>query len=114
MQNRIKQLRQAAGMTQKTLAGMIGVKQNTLSYWENGAYDVDTVTLQKLADIFSCTVDYLLCRDNASTSVPPAKQLQLSPEEKQLILAWRQHPELHDAIFRLLDVSFDRSFAKNA
>lgn len=114
MQNRIKELRLSAGMTQKTLAGMIGVKQNTLSYWENGAYDVDTETLQKLADIFSCTVDYLLCRDDVAPSAFPSKQSPLSADEKLLLSAWRQHPELHDAIFRLLDIKPERSFAKDA
>lgn len=114
MQNRIKELRLSAGMTQKTLAGMIGVKQNTLSYWENGAYDVDTETLQKLADIFSCTVDYILFRD-----VPPSDLIKkandhLSASEKILIEAWRRHPELHAAIFRLLDISADAFQAKNA
>lgn len=114
MQNRIKQLRQAAGMTQKTLAGMVGVKQNTLSYWESFACDVDTDTLKKLADIFSCTVDYLLCRDNVAPSAAPSKQSPLSADEKLLLAAWRQHPELHSAIFRLLDIKSDYSFAKDA
>lgn len=34
--------------------------QNTLSYWEQGKYDVDTQSLQKIADHFNVTVDYLL------------------------------------------------------
>lgn len=50
MKNRIKELRQGHGVTQAALAKYLGVAQNTLSYWEQGKYDVDNASLQKIAD----------------------------------------------------------------
>lgn len=60
MQNRIKELRLKNKETQVSLAKFLGVAQNTLSYWEQGKYDVDTQSLQKIADHFNVSVDYLL------------------------------------------------------
>jgi repressor LexA len=64
MNNRIRELRQQYKITQNVLSKKIGVAQNTLSYWENGKYDIDNESLQKLADVFNCTIDYLLCRND--------------------------------------------------
>lgn len=60
LQNRIKELRLKNKETQVSLAKFLGVAQNTLSYWEQGKYDVDTQSLQKIADHFNVSVDYLL------------------------------------------------------
>lgn len=67
MKNRIKELRMLNKMTQATLAGKLGIAQNTLSYWEKGTYDPDNESLQKIADLFECSVDYVLCRDSMSS-----------------------------------------------
>lgn len=70
MKNRIKELRSERRVTQATLAKYLGVAQNTLSYWENETYDIDTGSLQKIADYFGVTTDYVLCRDSALVSQP--------------------------------------------
>ena len=72
MKNRIKELRSERRVTQATLAKYLGVAQNTLSYWENETYDIDTGSLQKIADYFGVTTDYVLCRDSAPVSQPTA------------------------------------------
>lgn len=61
--NRIRDLRKSRGISQAALAKVIGVAQNTLSYWENGKYDADNKSLTAIADYFGVTVDYLLGRD---------------------------------------------------
>lgn len=68
MKNRIKEIRQKRGITQAELAKQIGVAQNTLSYWENGKYDVDNDSLKKIADYFQVSTDYLLAHSHSSTS----------------------------------------------
>lgn len=62
MHNRIRELRKSRGITQSALAQYLGVAQNTLSYWEQGRYDVDNTSLQKIADFFNCSIDFVLCR----------------------------------------------------
>lgn len=62
MENRIKVLRLAKGLKQSDLADELGVRQNTLSTWENGKYEPDNAMLRKIADYFGVTVDYVIGR----------------------------------------------------
>ena len=70
MKNRIKELRNERKVTQAILAKHLGVAQNTVSNWENGNRLVDTENLQKIADYFGVTTDYILCCDSAPVSQP--------------------------------------------
>ena len=56
----LKNLRKAKGMSQQELASQINVSQETLSGYERGSREPDYATLQKLANFFNVTVDYLL------------------------------------------------------
>ncbi len=75
MITRLKELRQQAGLRQVDLAQKLGIAQNTLSYWEQGKCDIDIESLRNIADYFSCTVDYLLCReeDKKTNTAPDIK-----------------------------------------
>lgn len=68
MKNRIKELRQEHDIKQADLAKHIGIAQNTLSYWENGKFDIDTDSLKKIADYFQVSTDYLLYRDTPASA----------------------------------------------
>lgn len=57
---RLKEARKAARMTQAEVAKVLGVNQNTYSYWETGKTKIDNVSLSKLAEIFNVSIDYLL------------------------------------------------------
>ena len=61
--NRIKELRKARDIKQVDLAKAISVSQAALSGYETGKYEPDFDTLQKIAEYFSVTTDYLLGRD---------------------------------------------------
>ena len=60
---RLKALRENAGMTQKELGGILGVKQNTISQWEAGVKKLRADRLLEIAKVFCCTVDDLLRDD---------------------------------------------------
>ena len=62
--NRIKQLRTSYEMKQSDLAHRLSVKQNTISYWENGICEPSFDVLQKMAEIFDTSIDYILGRSN--------------------------------------------------
>lgn len=70
---RLKELRKNNRLTQAEIAKIIGVNQNTYSYWENEKTKIDNATLAKLADYFNVTIDYLLGRDE-NTKNSPANQ----------------------------------------
>jgi len=61
---RLKQLREAKGISQMKLALDLSINQNSISRYENGVREADYKTLIKLADYFDVSVDYLLKRTN--------------------------------------------------
>ncbi|KIQ93387.1 HTH-type transcriptional regulator immR [Anoxybacillus thermarum] len=60
--DRLKRLRLEKKLTQEELGKKINVTKVSISGYENGNRTPDTETLQKLADFFNVTTDYLLGR----------------------------------------------------
>ena len=60
--NRIRELRKAAGYTQEKLASVLCVSQANLSGWELNKWQPDQDALNKMADLFNVSIDYLLGR----------------------------------------------------
>mgnify|MGYP000155571353 FL=1 len=56
----LRTLRRCAGMTQKQLAGALGVDQRTISAWEKGVCEPSFFLLAKLCEIFDETFDGIL------------------------------------------------------
>ena len=111
MKNRIRELRQSYGIKQADLAKHLGVAQNTLSYWEQGKYDIDNSSLQKVADFFKCSVDYVLCRDESTL---PASTEVFTEKEIAIIRAYRAHPNMQSAINKLLGIENGDCIADDA
>ena len=59
---RLKELRQARGLTQQRLAIDLNMNQNSISRYETGERQADYRTLIMFADYFDVSVDYLLER----------------------------------------------------
>ena len=72
LSNSLKELRASRGMSQAELAEKLGVRQQTVGKWESSVTVPRQPMLQKLADIFGVTTDYLLGR-TASPSAPSGK-----------------------------------------
>lgn len=66
---RIRELRKERNLTMKRLGEVIGVAESTISLYENGKRQPDNDTLQKLADYFNVTVDYLLGRKEKADEI---------------------------------------------
>lgn len=62
---RIKELREAAGMTQVALAQAIGVTQGTIASWERGGCLPSVAKIPALAKILGCAIDDLFAKDEA-------------------------------------------------
>ena len=101
--NKIKELRIKAGMTQSELSSLLGIAQNTLSYWEQNKYQPDNDTLLKLANIFNVTLDYLLGRET-SGNISRADESPLTGKELALISAYRNNPAMQGAVDKLLGI----------
>lgn len=65
MNKKIKQLREAHGLSQRELANRIGVNASAVNRWESGEKKPELTNLVRLADVFEVTLDYLLGRAGA-------------------------------------------------
>lgn len=66
----IRNLRIDSGYTQKQIAEMLHIKQNTYSQYEIGMLNYPVEVLMKLADFYGVSVDYLLVRTTVKTPYP--------------------------------------------
>jgi transcriptional regulator with XRE-family HTH domain len=63
---RIKQLRRAAGLTQRQLADLSGIPLRTLQHYEQGNKDIRKAAghaLQRLAEALHVTIEDIIKRD---------------------------------------------------
>ncbi|MBR3660946.1 MAG: helix-turn-helix transcriptional regulator [Bacilli bacterium] len=59
---RLRDLREDRDLTQSKVAKIIGCSQTTYSRYENGIIDVPNDILNKLADIYEVSVDFIMDR----------------------------------------------------
>lgn len=67
-----EQLLQKNGVTSYKVAKEAGVTQTALSNWKSGRSTPTTKTLQKIADYFGVTIDYLMTGNDESEKREPA------------------------------------------
>lgn len=91
---RLKQLRNEKGLYQKELADIIGVSRPTVTQYENGTRTPDQVTLQKIADFFNISLDYLLGRTDEPS---PADKIKSAISDDPVLLSfWDELKERED------------------
>ncbi|WP_281659095.1 helix-turn-helix transcriptional regulator [Halobacillus sp. Cin3] len=64
LSNRLKEARNRAGYKQIEAAKRIGISNGTLSGYEREYRDPDTETLEKMAEVYDVSIDWLLGRSN--------------------------------------------------
>ena len=69
----IRKLRTDMGYTQKQIAEVLGVSQNTYSQYEIGVLNYPVDALMKLADFYGVSTDYLLGRTDVKDPYPRKK-----------------------------------------
>lgn len=88
MKNRIRELREERSLKQIDLAQVLGIRQNTLSTWETGRYEPDNEMLQKIADYFQVSVDYVLgkspVRNFPTTQIDTLRMIRLVRTVEQM------------------------------
>ena len=70
MYERIRNLREDCDLKQEDVAKLLNCTQACYSNYENGKRDIPTVVLEKIADFYKVSVDYLLGRTNTKTPYP--------------------------------------------
>jgi len=72
----LRQLRTEKNLSQKDVADAIGVDRTTYTKYETGKSQPDFVTIQKLAEFYSVSVDYLLGRTDIRNPYIPEEYTQ--------------------------------------
>ena len=78
----------------------LGFSNATAVRWKKGSVPNDT-TLKKIADYFGVSVEYL---KGETDTVGETIRGEITDAERKILEAYRAHPEMHDAINKLLGI----------
>lgn len=85
----LKQLRVSKGISQKQLADVISLSQQSINKYENHSIEPDIDTLIKLADYFNTSVDYLIGHTEINHKIEPVESFQLNADEIEMLNKYR-------------------------
>lgn len=90
MLENLKKLREEAGVTQKQLADVIGVSQQSVNKYENHNIEPDIETLIRIADYFNTSVDFIIGHTDLRRRVSKVEAYELSCDEAFIIDSYRK------------------------
>ncbi len=64
MKNNIASERVRLGLSQEALATKLGVSRDSVKDWESGETAIRSTALIRMADLFDCSLDYLMARSD--------------------------------------------------
>lgn len=97
---KLKELRQKSGLTADEVGKKIGKSGKTVNAWENNRGQPDAEILIALCDIYE--VDDIL--KEFREVKPKAQAINLTEHERDVIIAYRKHPDMQNAVDTLLNV----------
>lgn len=119
MVERIRQLCVDRGISLKRLELEAGIGNGVIARWESSSPRADK--LLAVAKVLNVSAEYLLTgNENQPTefgglSVAETSSMRLSEHEKQVIIAYRSHPDMQEAVDRLLQLPAEgEAKARNA
>lgn len=118
--DRLRSLRTNFGMSQQRLADELRIiSKSSINMYERGEREPGLEAMEAFADYFNVDIDYLY----GKSDIPNRSNLRLTSSEgsfsltqheKSLVLAYRSHPEMQDAVDRLLELPPAGSAQKDA
>ena len=93
----LKEMRTAAGMTQKEVANSLGKSQQIVGHWETGYSQPDANMLFVICDLYGADINEAF----GFTT----KNVELTKHERSLLDAYRNAHEMRPAVDKLLDVT---------
>ncbi len=101
--NRIRELRKNMNLSQEGLAAILCTSQQAVSRIENGAYDIPTDLLVKMADSFNVTTDYILGRSDIKRDL--SGQIRMNHEMDRyydIVLRYQRLSDINRKTFRVM------------
>lgn len=111
----LERLIKARGLNNHSFSQQSGIPYMTIkNFWEKGCDNVKLTTLKKIADFFGVSLDYLIFGNEYLNA-----NINITKDEQNLVLAYRNHPEMQPAINKMLDIedninTSDKYSASNA
>ncbi|MFW6016106.1 MAG: helix-turn-helix domain-containing protein [bacterium] len=96
--DRIKQLRGENDLTQEELAKNIGLSRSTVAGYETNKRKPDSDTLNKIADFFNVSVDFLLGRSDQRYTNDNNSLISPNSDIFKLLEKIQEHKELQNLI----------------
>ena len=103
---KILELMEKNGIDNLKLAEQLGLNRQAITDWKAGRSNSYKKYLYQIADYFGVTVDYL---KGETDKKAPTLSESFTEEEKHIIYAYRKHPDMHEAVHRLLGINTDNS-----
>lgn len=94
---RLKERRQAIGLSQENLAGLMGVTRTAVINWEAGSREPGFDGLVRLSRILNSTTDYLLCRTDNPNGFD-----EIPEGERRLLALLRKHQYSEEMLTRAI------------
>ncbi len=113
---RIREARLKKGYSQSELAKLLGYKsRSSINKIEVDGRDIPRSSIVQFAKILGVTPSFLMGwedDDKQANKVNTLGKLEISPHEIQLVLSYRNKPELQQVIDKLLDIENDKQNLK--
>ena len=94
---KVKELRHENNLTQQKMAQKIHIAQNTLSQIENNIANPSYDVLISISNLFQCSTDYLLGREDdlGNVVIQGETNAPLSPDEQELLNIYQSLSPAH-------------------
>lgn len=104
---RLKELRINSNLSQRDLEKKISFNQSSIEKWENHKNEPSMTALIELANIFNCSIDYLVGREGEEGIIVVSGN-ELSKDEEHLLDITRQlPPKEKDMVYRLAETLYE-------
>lgn len=90
MLKNLKLLREKSNLSQKQLADVVKVSQQSINKYENHDVEPNIETLSLMANFFNTSIDYIVGRAENENSSEDGKIFNLNKDEEALILSFRK------------------------
>lgn len=104
---KIKELRKTAGLTQENAAKKLNISRQVFANYENEINQPSPEMLCEIADLFNCSIDYLVGREDEDGAIMIYGN-RLSDDEMALLDKLRQlQPIKKEIVYRYIDFLLD-------
>ena len=106
---RLIYLRKSAGFTQKKMAKLLDIAEQTMNNYESGKRSPDVVFVQKIVELTNCDPGWLLTGQGQMEAGEGGKKKKLSPQEEK---KEKYFQNLYKRVRRVLTYSNDETRKK--